>query len=134
MPNDPAFAEAVANTRLNIKLMQQPANSPDLNVLDLGFFRSIQSLTNCLSTKTLKDFIKGVQAEFAAYESSKLNRIFLTLMSVMAEILNNAGGNGYSLTHANKDRLERLDQLPKRLCCPPEVIAYARNFLAQGVV
>ncbi|KAL9666557.1 hypothetical protein QQ045_000892 [Rhodiola kirilowii] len=25
-------------------LIQQPANSPDLNMLDLGFFRSIQSL------------------------------------------------------------------------------------------
>ena len=133
LPDDPVFAEAVANTGLKLKLMQQPANSPDLNVLDLGFFRSIQSLTNCLSTKTLKEFIKGVQEEFAAYESSKLNRIFLSLMNCMAEIMNNAGGNEYKQTHANKDRFERLGQLPKRLRCPPEVIAYALNFLGQDV-
>ena len=99
---------------------------------DLGFFRSIQSLTNTLSSKTLKEFIKGVEAEFAAYESSKLNRIFLSLMSVMVEVMNNAGGNGYKLAHANKDKFERLGQLPKRLRCPPEVIAYALNFLGQA--
>ena len=27
-----------------IQLVQQPPNSPDMNVLDLGFFRSIQAL------------------------------------------------------------------------------------------
>ena len=132
LPNDPAFAEAVANSRFKIKLIQQPANSPDLNVLDLGFFRSIQSLTNTLSSKTLKEFIKGVEAEFRAYESSKLNRIFLSLMSVMVEVMNNLGENGLKLVHANKDKRERLGQLPIRLRCPPEVIAHTLNFLGQA--
>ena len=40
-PNDPAFLQAVAATGLDIRLMQQPPDSPDMNVLDLGFFRSI---------------------------------------------------------------------------------------------
>jgi len=37
-PNDPAFLQAVAATGLDIRLMQQPPDSPDMNVLDLGFF------------------------------------------------------------------------------------------------
>ncbi len=40
--NDAAF-DAVARTGLwNISLETQPAKSPDLNVLDLSFFRALQ--------------------------------------------------------------------------------------------
>jgi hypothetical protein len=35
--NDLAFAEAADTIGLVMKLIQQPPNSPDLNVLDLGF-------------------------------------------------------------------------------------------------
>ncbi|XP_074304590.1 uncharacterized protein LOC141639336 [Silene latifolia] len=41
---DKDFMEAATSNGFNIELTQQPANSPDLNILDLGFFRSIQSL------------------------------------------------------------------------------------------
>lgn len=37
-PNDVDFQVAVAQTGLDIKIMYQPSNSPDMNVLDLGFF------------------------------------------------------------------------------------------------
>ena len=43
--DDEEFARAVAHTGLDIRLVNQPANSPDLNILDLGFFASLQSLT-----------------------------------------------------------------------------------------
>ena len=35
--NDKEFTVVVAQTELDIQLVNQPANSPDLNVLDLGF-------------------------------------------------------------------------------------------------
>jgi len=40
-PNDLVFLEAVAQTGLNIRIMNQPPNSPNMNVLDLGFFASL---------------------------------------------------------------------------------------------
>jgi hypothetical protein len=39
--DDPEFAIAGAETGLNIRLMNQPPNSPDMNCLDLGFFASL---------------------------------------------------------------------------------------------
>ena len=39
-PNDEAFCHAVRQTGLDIRIFNQPANSPNLNVLDLGFFAS----------------------------------------------------------------------------------------------
>jgi hypothetical protein len=59
--DDPAFLETVAKTRLDIRLMQQPANSPDMNVLDLDFFNSIQSLTDRGSPETIEDLIYNVE-------------------------------------------------------------------------
>jgi len=44
--DDAEFVAAVANTGLDIRLMNQPANSPDMNCLDLAFFVSLQSLTD----------------------------------------------------------------------------------------
>jgi hypothetical protein len=42
-PNDETFALAAAFLEIPCVLYTQPPNSPDLNVLDLGFFRAIQS-------------------------------------------------------------------------------------------
>ena len=43
-PNDKDFVDEATKDGFNIQLVQQPPNSPDMNVLDLGFFRSIQAL------------------------------------------------------------------------------------------
>ena len=42
--NDPDVLKAGKSDGWKIQMMNQPPNSPDLNVLDLGFFNAIQSL------------------------------------------------------------------------------------------
>jgi hypothetical protein len=42
--DDPEFCAAAQADGCDIRLMCQPANSPDTNVLDLGFFEAIQPL------------------------------------------------------------------------------------------
>ena len=44
--NDPAFVQAAQADGWDIRLTCQPPNSPDLNVLDLGFF--LQRFRHCL--------------------------------------------------------------------------------------
>lgn len=73
-PYDPAFLEVVVATGLDIRLMQQPANSPDMNVLDLVLFNSIQSLTDCGSPETIEGLIHNVEEEFEDYDEAILNR------------------------------------------------------------
>ena len=41
--DDTVFKEALMEKGINGKLYTQAANSPDINLLDLGFFRAIQS-------------------------------------------------------------------------------------------
>jgi hypothetical protein len=115
--DDEQFAAAVAQTGLDIRLMNQPANSPDMNCLDLGFFASLQSLTWNTISRNIDELIENVHNEFMAYDPNLLTRVFLTLQSCMVEVMKAEGGNKYSIPHMNKGRLEALGELPNRLCC-----------------
>jgi len=115
LPSDPAFLAAVADTGLDIRLMQQPANSPDMNVLDLGFFSSIQSLTLESAPNTLKELIESVEEAFDNYDVDKLAKVFITLQSILVEVMKDEGGMGYKIPHLNKDRMQREGRLPRAL-------------------
>jgi hypothetical protein len=132
-PDDAEFAEAVVETGLDIRIMHQPANSPDMNALDLGFFSGIQSLTDCRAPKTLKELIEGVQEEFDAYDVANLNKVFITLQTCMVEVMDSGGGNGYKIPHLNKNKLKKLKKLPSKITVPPAIYAKALEMLGLGV-
>jgi hypothetical protein len=115
--NDEEFAAAVRQTGLDIRLVNQPANSPDLNVLDLGFFNSLQSLTYDRISRNLDDLIANVKQEFDNYDPDTLNRVFLTLQGCLIEVMKDGGGNRYKIPHIDKDRLESQGMLPRSLGC-----------------
>jgi hypothetical protein len=87
-------------------LYTQPAQSQDLNVNDLGFFASLQSiLLQNISEELIELLI----------EVNKLNNVRLTLQSpVMNKIIESKGDkNKYNIPHMNKQqRLERINQQP----------------------
>ena len=85
-PNDEAFRLAVQQTGLDIRIFNQPPNSPDLNILDLGFFASLQSKTFLTQSKNMDDLIQNVQREFSSYDESKIRNVFLTLQGCMIEV------------------------------------------------
>ena len=59
--NDPQFCEIAKQDEFDIRIICQPANSPDFNILDLGFFRAIQAIQYEKNAKTLTDLIPVVQ-------------------------------------------------------------------------
>lgn len=133
-PTDGAFRAAASQSGFDIQLMCQPSNSPDLNILDLGFFSSIQSLQYRASPKTIDDLIQVVEKEFNDYESSKVNKIFLTLQSCMIEIMKHRGGNHYKTPHMRKDELERLGCLPVQLSCDHDLYQDVLGYLDSDAV
>ena len=107
-----------------ISLYTQPANSPDLNLNDLGFFRSLQSHyeRDCPSNEA--GIIDLVKDSFELYDASRINRIWLTLQSVFNCVLLSTGNNDYKLPHMGKDALERQGELPLVLPVDPIVSQY----------
>ena len=55
---------AAERLELNIKLICQPPNSPDLNVLDLGYFTAIQGLQYKEAPSNIDELIDVVQSSF----------------------------------------------------------------------
>ena len=82
-PMDTEFCEAAQEDGFYIRLMCQPPNSPDLNVLDLGLFRALQSLRYKQAVKTIDDLIHAVEETFENYPVAQLNHIFLTLQLLL---------------------------------------------------
>ncbi|XP_057768738.1 uncharacterized protein LOC130988793 [Salvia miltiorrhiza] len=114
-PDDPEFL-AVANLDgFNFQLVCQPANSPDTNVNDLGFFRAIQTLKDQKPAKDVNELLKNVHEAYLEYPPQKINHVFLTLQGCYHEILKAKGDNNYTIPHMNKERLERAGTLPETL-------------------
>ncbi|VFQ87485.1 unnamed protein product [Cuscuta campestris] len=92
-PDDPDRVLSCQKDGWNISIKCQPPNSPDLNVLDLGFFASIDSLKNQKAPRNINELINAVQSAFEELTPQKLNKVFLTLQCVMEQILAQKGGN-----------------------------------------
>ncbi|CAN6195177.1 unnamed protein product [Urochloa humidicola] len=116
-PSDPLFRQAAQQDGFNIQLIFQPPNSPDLNILDLGFFASIQSIQFKNAARTIGDIVNVVQQEFDKYSPVTSNRIFVTLQAVMIEVMKARGGNNYKTPHINKPSLEKEGKLPLQMKC-----------------
>jgi hypothetical protein len=57
--NDRMFCEAAKEHGFDIRLVGQPANSPDFNVLNLGFFNTFQSI-QYKTSKTIEELVVAV--------------------------------------------------------------------------
>ena len=129
-PNDEAFCLAVRQTGLDIHIFNQPANSPDLNVLDLSFFTSLQIKTFLTNSKNMDELIQNVQREFSTYDESKIRNVFLTLQGCMIEVMKKGGGNGYKIPHMDKEALEAAGMLPNSLSMNRELYDDVQQQLA----
>lgn len=128
-PNDTEFYQAAAQEGFNIYVRCQPPNSPDLNVLDLGFFNVIQSLRYKESPKNIDELVTAVEKAFEDFSLVLSNNIFLTLQHVMVEIMKVKGSNNYKIPHTNKAGLQRRGQLPCQIRCDAELVKDVSEWL-----
>jgi len=84
---------------INVKIREQPPNSPDLNVLDLGIFRALQSCQFRNALKDVNDLIVQIKVTFNNYSPKSLDNVWLTLQMCMNEIIDHDGGNNYKIIH-----------------------------------
>ena len=123
LDDDEEFKEAVDDIGLNLTVYTQSPNSPGTNILDLGFFRAIQSFNNdCPANE--EELIKSVEKAYGEYPMHKLNHVWLTLQSCFNMIIENDGGNDYKIPHMGKESLERWGLLPWVLDVTPTADAW----------
>ena len=99
------FKEVVDNIGLNLTMYTQLPNSPDTNILDLGFFRAMQ-LFNDDCPANEEELIESIEKAYGEYPLHKLNHVWLTLQSCLNKIIENDGGNDYKIPYMGKESLE----------------------------
>ena len=123
LEDDVEFKEVVNEIGLNLTMFTQSPNSPDTYILDLGFFRAIQSFNDdCPANE--EELTKLVEKAYGEYPWSKLNRVWLTLQSCFNMIIENDGGNDYKISHMGKESLDRRGLLPPVLDVTPAATAW----------
>lgn len=128
--DDPEFCAAAQADGWDIRLMCQPPNSPDCNVLDLGFFAALQALFQRSGMpKNIDDIVQKVEQAYQNYPPGFINRVFLTYQSCLQEIMRQKGGQHYPIPHMSKARMERLGGLPTTLPCSVGIVQEALEFL-----
>ena len=127
---DPDIVRECTADGWDIKFISQPANSPDLNILDLGFFNSIQSLQDRTTPRTIDDLIAEVRTAFGAQTSEKLGAVWTTLQSILQEIMLAKGDNTFKLPHLKKaSAVGRGVSIPMELPCSQEAWEAAQSTL-----
>ncbi|WCJ31571.1 hypothetical protein M5689_013054 [Euphorbia peplus] len=127
--NDNEFCIAAKQDCCDIRLMCQPPNSPDLNILDLGFFNAIQALQQQERSDNIDDLIGAVIKCFEDFSPWRSNHIFLSLQLCMIEIMKAKGSNKYKIPHINKLMLERQGNLPTQLKCDSGLVQEILNYI-----
>lgn len=111
----------------DIRMRCQPPNSPDMNVLDLGFFSSLQSLQFKKRSRSIQQLVNHVEQAFTELEPRKLNKVFLTLQAVLNAAMCVGGGNGFRIPHMGNNSIERtFGRLPDSIECDPEAVERAQ--------
>jgi len=126
-PRDHEWMQTLTDMGLEekTKLVTQPANSPDLNINDLGFFNALQSMHCCTTPRNEVELIEMVEQTCRDCPLNKINRIWVTLQTVFNNTLGDVGGNQFKMTHMGKEKLEKEGRLPRVI----DVNPIARYFL-----
>ncbi|KAH6797331.1 hypothetical protein C2S52_021885 [Perilla frutescens var. hirtella] len=125
------FREVSNTDGFEFTLIQQPPNSPDLNVNDLRWFRSIQSLQIETETHTMDELVNAVITSFENLCPMNLNKVFLTLQGCMIEIMRVKGHKCYKIPHMGKYALIRAYSLPLNLEVPVDLVRQCLSYLME---
>ncbi|GMF45421.1 unnamed protein product [Phytophthora fragariaefolia] len=108
----------------HVELRYQPANSPDLNVLDLGLFCAIQARQRKKIARTLDELIETITESNWELPARTINAAFLRLQDSMDQCIQQRGDNAYNPRHMKKAKLEREGRLPLSIRCSDEAAVY----------
>ncbi len=112
--NDPEFVVAATEGLWSISLvLTQSPKSPDLNVLNLSFFWTLQShqWRNGIANN-LDELIMRVEQAYKTFEPRKLDFGFLTLQCCIDDVLCIYDNNNYVIRHMGKEAMLHEGTLP----------------------
>ncbi|KAG3138366.1 hypothetical protein PI126_g16953 [Phytophthora idaei] len=122
-PTCGAAVVAACEDGWNMCIKLHLANSLDCNANDLFFvvvFASIQSLEYKKKARTIENLVDNVEEAYNELDYSTLDRVFVTLQSVLHASMDVDGSNEYAIPHLAKERLRTSNGILP----PPPSLSY----------
>lgn len=96
----------------NCTLITQPAQSPDLNLLDLGLFHGMKSEADGIKGdgRNIDTCIQRMKEAFASYDPTSIEINWGVLFEVYRLILQDNGNNSFKVPHSGVRRRGRVNQ------------------------
>ena len=85
-----------AKKGFNIRVVTQPAQSPDLNCNDLAFFASLQTDVEMVAKRTVTDLVAAVEQSWSEYPMDRMAAVWRVLYASFKGIVETHGDNSYS--------------------------------------
>ena len=82
-----------------VELVTQRAQSPDLNVNDLGFFASLKWRVCGMNASSIDELVETIFQQYEEYDSATLERVWQSLFTVYKQTLRKMGDNDFSVEH-----------------------------------
>jgi hypothetical protein len=113
--DDAEFVAAATN-------LQRP-KSPDINVLDLSFFRALQAAQwQQEPARTIDGIIHQVNESFEEFDPQIIDFGFKTLQTCTNDILKVYGNNNHKISRIGKNELLQQGELPIRVAATPSAV------------
>ena len=114
-----------------VELVTQPAQSPDLNVNDLGFFASLKSRVWGMNASSIDELVETIFQQYEEYDSPTLERVWQSLFKVYNQTLRKMGDNDFiSVEHTGVTAWQKAGTLERVVKYDQETFTKASDYLA----
>ena len=113
-----------------VELVTQPAQSPDLNINDLGFFASLKSRVWGMNASTVDELVQTIFDQYEEYDGDTLERVWQSLFKVYNQTLRKLGDNDFSVEHTGVRKRQREGTLERVVKYDVEAFKTAWDYLA----
>ena len=132
--DDITITSAATSDGWDIAMKNQPANSPDFNYLDLGFFKAIQSLQHQMAPANIDELIKCVEDAYWQQPIETVENVCLSLQQCLQCCMLVKGCNRYKLPHMAKKKMRATlrktgEPMPTVIPCSEEALTSAMGVL-----
>ena len=113
-----------------VELVTQPAQSPDLNSNDLGFFASLKSRVWGMNASTVDELVQTIFDQYEEYDGDTLERVWQSLFKVYNQTLSKLGDNDFTVEHTEVRKRQMEGTLKRVVKYDVEAFKTAWDYLA----
>ena len=115
-----------------VELVTQPAQSPDLNVNDLGFFASLKSRVWGMNASSIDELVETIFQQYAEYDGDTLERVWQSLFKVYNQTLRKMGDNDFRVEHTGVSARQKAGTLERVVEYDKKAFAEAWDYMAKS--